>query len=219
MLRKETKQMRNSFLYPIPEIYRAVNLLDLAANALLKNDQELAASLLVKADMPEIKQFYRLIAGHTNPVIHWQSSQPKDVIPKDQRVEKRMPTNRTEQKIFDRDGWRCRYCGTKVISRVARKIFIERFPIETHWVSSEYERHSALHSQAASLDHVLPHSRGGTNNTTNLVTACGPCQFGRNQWTLEEVGFKDPRERSPILDDWDGLSRLEGLQTKKNFDG
>lgn len=60
----------------------------------------------------------------------------------------------------------------------------------------------------ASLDHILPHSRGGDNDPSNLVTACYPCQFGRSSWTLEEVGLTDPRLRPPVVDNWDGLMRL-----------
>lgn len=50
----------------------------------------------------------------------------------------------------------------------------------------------------------------------NLVTACNACQFGRGQWTLEEVGFFDPREYPPFLDEWDGLTRLSRLAAASN---
>ncbi|WP_425342692.1 HNH endonuclease [Piscinibacter koreensis] len=61
---------------------------------------------------------------------------------------------------------------------------------------------------AASLDHVVPHSRGGTHELSNLVTACYCCQFGRGEWTLAESELADPRHREPIVDGWDGLDRL-----------
>jgi len=200
--------MRNSFLSPIPQIDQAVNYLDIAVDALKQQKVEEAGNFLVNADMPEIMAFYILIVGKTNPAIHWQSSQPKEDVPKALREKVRMPGKKLERDIYYRDGWRCRFCGTKVISRDVRNHLVKMFPEETHWVSEEYKRHSSLLSQAASIDHILPHSRGGDNAESNLVTACGPCQFGRNQWTLEEVGFNDPRERLPVVDSWDGLSRL-----------
>lgn len=201
--------MRNCFCPPIPEIEKAVTLLSEAADALLRGDESEAGRLVTAADKPQIAEFYRRIAGKTDPEIHWQSKQPKDRLPNSRRSATRMPSGNGQAAIFARDGWRCRYCGTRVISTKARKVFTERFPEETHWVSwQRYGGHSALLSQGASLDHVLPISRGGKNVDCNFVTACGTCQFGRNQWTLEEVGFTDPRDRQPVRDGWDGLTRL-----------
>lgn len=34
------------------------------------------------------------------------------------------------------------------------------------------------------------------------------CRFGRMQQTLEEVGFLDPRDFEPVVNDRDGLERL-----------
>jgi len=200
--------MRNCFLPTIPEIENAVDLLSAATSAILVNDYIFASKLIIAADMPEIARFYKRIAGKTNYEIHLQVSQPKYLITKSDRTRLRMPSSKVELSVFQRDGWRCRFCGVRVISRKTRSILIKKFPLETHWIPAEYERHTSLHSQAASLDHILPHSRGGDNSEENLVTACGPCQFGRNSWTLEEVGFNDPRDRTPIVDNWDGLNRL-----------
>src|SRR6266849_1930900 len=36
------------------------------------------------------------------------------------------------------------------------------------------------------LDHLLPQSRGGGNETANLVDACWPCNAGKRSKTLEE---------------------------------
>jgi len=200
---------RNYFITPIPEIEEAVTLLGQAADAFLSGYNGLAGKLIARADDPEIAKFYRRIVGKTDPKIHWQSSQPKNPVPKSERSTTRMPSPKKQTEIFQRDGWRCRYCGTRVISRAARKVFILNFPVETHWVSSyKYGGHSALLSQGVSLDHIRPISRGGDNEPDNFVTACGTCQFGRNQWTLEEVGFTNPKDRPPVVDGWDGLTRL-----------
>lgn len=199
--------MRNSFLPPIPEIEQGVEHLKCAMDALLANEIEVARSFVVKADLPVISEFYMRIAGKTDPIIHYQSKQPKS-LSKEIRSKIRMPSAKEELLVFRRDGWRCRFCGTRVIYRKARKIFLSTFPVETHWVSSEFKRHSTLHAQAASLDHILPHSRGGGSEELNLVTACGPCQFGRGKWTLEEVGFNNPLDRPPRIDNWNGLEEL-----------
>jgi 5-methylcytosine-specific restriction endonuclease McrA len=58
------------------------------------------------------------------------------------------------------------------------------------------------------FDHILPHSRGGDNTMDNVVVTCAPCNFGRAERTLEEVGLMDPRQRPPEGTSWDGLERM-----------
>jgi hypothetical protein len=55
---------------------------------------------------------------------------------------------------------------------------------------------------------VLPHSRGGDNSIDNVVVTCAPCNYGRMQWTLDEVGLIDPRKVPIQKTAWDGLERL-----------
>jgi 5-methylcytosine-specific restriction endonuclease McrA len=93
------------------------------------------------------------------------------------------------------------------------------FPAEAHISGPEFERHTALYSMASSLDHVVPHGRGGKNSPENLVTACYCCQFGRGEWLLEEVGLTDPRGREPVRDSWDGLSRIVAVRLDRDAVG
>jgi 5-methylcytosine-specific restriction endonuclease McrA len=119
-----------------------------------------------------------------------------------------MPSKAEELAVFQRDGWRCRVCGVRVLYPKAVKKLRDLFPAAARWGRSNVDQHSALLVLKASLDHILPHSRGGDNDPLNLVTACYPCQFGRSSWTLEEVGLTDPRLRPPVVNHWDGLVRL-----------
>jgi 5-methylcytosine-specific restriction endonuclease McrA len=120
-----------------------------------------------------------------------------------------MPGRKTALEVFRRDGWRCRFCGIRILSLDAIKLLDAIFPDEVRWRVKPYRnRNAAFNVLASSLDHILPHGRGGDNDMVNLVAACGSCQFGRMQYTLEEVGFIDPRARPPIVDAWDGLERL-----------
>nr|WP_255511149.1 HNH endonuclease signature motif containing protein [Micromonospora sp. WP24] len=71
-------------------------------------------------------------------------------------------------------------------------------PRRVHTLSSaqrgynqEYQRNRALvladgpvcslcrRRTATTADHILPLSRGGTNDLANLRPACGPCNYGR----------------------------------------
>lgn len=56
--------------------------------------------------------------------------------------------------VFDRDYYRCRYCGRRAPTVV-------------------------LH-----IEHVKPVSRGGGNDLANLVTACEDCNFGKGTSVL-----------------------------------
>ena len=59
--------------------------------------------------------------------------------------------------LFERDGRRCRYCG-EVVS-----------------------------TETATLDHIVPRSKGGTNHAENLATACLSCNSIKSGRTYEEA--------------------------------
>ena len=96
----------------------------------MAGDMGLARSLIIKADLPEVAQFYRIIVGKTDPDVHWQSKQPT-VIPRSDRAALRMPSIKEQVAVFESDGWRCRYCGTRIIARAARAVLSKAFPDET----------------------------------------------------------------------------------------
>lgn len=52
--------------------------------------------------------------------------------------------------VFERDGFRCRYCG-----RSSNEVALE-------------------------IDHIVPTEHGGTNEKSNLVTSCRGCNLGKN---------------------------------------
>ena len=208
--------MRQSLLTPIAELDLAAKLLDAAADALLQNRMALAGELIAKADFSEITDYARKLVGKMTPEVHRHTRRPK-CLPKLERDPTRMPTQSEQNSIFSRDGWRCRFCGIKVICKSARSDLTNIFPIQAHWTSLEFQRHSALYAMASSLDHVVPHGRGGKNELPNFVTACYCCQFGRGEWTLEEVEIMDPRNREPVIDSWDGLYRIARVQPNNSL--
>ena len=74
--------------------------------------------------------------------------------------------------------------------------------------------HAGFWTLWGSVDHVVPRARGGLNEAENLVTACMVCNFAREAYTLEQLGIADPRSRQPVLDGWDGLTRLFTYATR-----
>ena len=58
---------------------------------------------------------------------------------------------KTRIRVFERDGFRCVYCGD-----------------------------TAGESTTIEVDHIIPVSRGGTSNIENLQTLCAPCNAGKS---------------------------------------
>jgi hypothetical protein len=123
-----------------------------------------------------------------------------------------MPTAGFVRQVLARDGYRCRFCGSRVIVKEARKAFVAVLPTVARWGNRNVECHFGLAILGASIDHVVPFQRGGcSEDVYNLVTTCNPCQYGRVNWLLDEEELEDPRKYLPIIDSWDGLTRLRGF--------
>lgn len=205
---------RRSLLAPVAQFEVAAGLLECAVSQLMASNESVARDLIVQADLPEIREYAVRLVGKMSVEVHLNVQRPK-CLKKEDRDPARMPSSSEQTAIFVRDGWRCRFCGIKVISRAARLALVKKFPAETRWSGPEFKRHSALYAMASSLDHVVPHGQGGKNETSNFVTACYCCQFGRGEWTLEQMQLLDPRDREPIVDEWDGLSFLAGWEKNR----
>lgn len=78
-------------------------------------------------------------------------------------------TERVRAEVYDRDGMTCRYCRRAV-----------------HPACGLGHGPLSLCDLCASLDHVLPRSRGGTDQPDDLVTACWRCNDDKAARTPEE---------------------------------
>ena len=116
-------------------------------------------------------------------------------------------TLRYEAFVYERDRYRCRYCSCRVVPGVVLKAFSKVIGVDAFGVSGPRpKRHGAAVAFKACADHVLPHFLGGRTNPDNLVTACWGCNFGKNYYTVEEIGIENPLSRAPqVTSDWDGL--------------
>jgi hypothetical protein len=86
-------------------------------------------------------------------------------------------------------------------------LFPAEFKYHKNWKASESD--VAFWRDCTSVDHVVPKTRSGGDDVSNLVAACWPCNLSKGNLTLEELG----REKLPIAaSEWDGLSgQLRGL--------
>ena len=78
-------------------------------------------------------------------------------------VPRRFRRQVTNTFLFARDRYRCQYCGRTAADLKPR--------------------------ESLTRDHLLPLSRGGTNDWTNVVTACSPCNTRKGNRMPEEIGM------------------------------
>ena len=78
-------------------------------------------------------------------------------------VPRRFRRQVTNTFLFARDRYRCQYCGR---------------------LSSELKPRESL-----TRDHLIPISRGGSNDWGNVVTACSPCNTRKGNRLPDEIGM------------------------------
>lgn len=108
-------------------------------------------------------------------------------------------------RVFVRDGFIDRYSGKRLIFlpvfRVLSAVLPSDFPYHPNWKTNV--THPAYWEIAATIDHLIPVTRGGTDQESNLITTSMAHNFAKMNWTLEELGWtlRPPGD----LKAWDGL--------------
>lgn len=113
-------------------------------------------------------------------------------------------SRRVLARLYRRDGWRCRYCGRRVvvpgIIEIMGSLFPREFPFSPGHNMPTSGTHPAAVRMYPNVDHVQPGSQGGSwTANDNLVTACTICNQKKGNhtgWTYNALS----------TDDWDGLS-------------
>jgi hypothetical protein len=194
---------------PIPEIAVAANYLDKAVSAHLSGQANLARDYINRANMPAIREWTESLWGRNSPYVHYRLvANAPAVLHRVERAPLRMPTSAEKHLLHSRDGYHCRFCGIPVIRKEVRDRLRKLYPGTLQWANNNAMQHAAFQAMFAQYDHILPHARGGNNDLQNIVVTCAPCNYGRMNYTLEEVGLADPRLREPVRSAWDGLERV-----------
>lgn len=195
------------FRDPIPEIMQAAQLLDYAVTSYMNGNKAEAEALIIKADIPAIREWTESLWGKKSPYVKVypveNSSVDINTLAKD-----RMPKTAVKRSLHERDGYHCRFCRIPVIRSEVRARMKKAMPESVYWSSGNLNQHAAFQAMWAHYDHIVPHSKGGSNELDNMVIACAPCNCARMQYTLEQVRIADPHLRSPINSKWDGLERF-----------
>jgi hypothetical protein len=201
--------MRTCLRDPVPQIAEAAKLLDEAVSAHIGGESETAGRLIGAANVPAIRTWTESIWGSKSPHLQYRPvPHSPPTLPRSTRIALRMPSFAEKQALHERDGYRCRFCGISGDPKGNSSAHCGGYPEQAMWGRKNAEQHAALQAMWAQYDRILPHSRGGTNDLSNMAVTCAPCNFGRMEFTLEEVGLTDPRDRKPICSSWDGLERF-----------
>ena len=200
---------------PIPEIFEAAMLLDCAVAHHLLGNRDEAADLIVQTDRNDIRNFTESLWGSAskNPdqqrYIRWR---PISGLPEPAAMDldkKRKPNRAVEIAAIARWEAHCVFCGVPLIRSTVPKALQASYPDLVIWRSNRNaDQHAAFQLMWMQFDHVVPHSRGGRTDINNIVVTCAPCNYGKGDWMLEELGLIDPRLRPGVQTSWDGLERI-----------
>lgn len=108
-------------------------------------------------------------------------------------------------RVFLRDGFLDRYTGDQLnfppVLRVLSLALPEDFPFHPNWKTDV--THPAYWEVGATIDHLVPVSRGGADDESNWVTTSMARNSAKMNWRLDELGWtlQPPGEWR----DWDGL--------------
>lgn len=203
-------ELRKCFREPIGEIFEASEYLENAVTFHLNGEFKKAEELILKADIPKIRDWTESLWGKNSPYLNFKKlADSPPILKKEERIETRMPNQSLKNKIIERDGYNCVFCGTPVIRSEIRNYIKKLYPNALKWERKNIDQHSAFQAMWLQYDHLLPHSRGGNNDLENIVITCAPCNFGRMQYTLDEVSLENPLIRKPIKTEWNGLERIK----------
>lgn len=204
---------RHSLKPPIPEIFHAWNSLSKAADAHLAGDEVTAAHFFRSANLREVWDWVN--PNWSQPHLNVTTANPagdSKTLPPALRDPIRDPNKQVKSAVLRRDGYRCRYCGIPVIHADIRKLAHRHYPSAIQWNwRNPVEQHAAFQCMWLQFDHVVPHSHSGSSSEDNVVVCCALCNYGKDRFTLKQLGLSDPRLRSPEPVIWDGLERLRRL--------
>lgn len=177
-----------------------------AAKAIEQGKVRMAIGLLAAIDDQPLRDHFEAAGREWSRRHAAASARPEPSVEASLRDTRRLPTGARQVRFFNRDGWHCRWCNSPVLSlRAVKRMHQAVGPAFPHGSTNE-SRHGLTLAAGSSLDHVVPHSLGGQNTETNLVTACWPCQFGRGNDSIGRLGIAPPSNPpvGPALPGWDG---------------
>lgn len=100
-------------------------------------------------------------------------------------------THKLQELVGERDGWTCHYCGVMLVPSTYH--YLEATPLKQVvesgspnevWAKKRLSKRGTLY---ATIDHVIPHSKGGSDEPDNLVLSCSYCNSNKSARSTEKV--------------------------------
>jgi hypothetical protein len=108
-------------------------------------------------------------------------------------------------RVFVRDGFIDRYTAERLIFPPVLRIISAELPVDfpyhPNWKTEV--THPTYWEVGATVDHLIPVSRGGADDDSNWVTTSMVRNSAKGNWTLAELGWSIQAPGN--LKDWDGL--------------
>ena len=205
---------KESLLQPPNYFNQEIDIFVKAVDEFINGDKEECLKLISSIKSKEMQNWFiehgQMSGRHRKNILN---------IPKPQLIDEKLrdklrSPRKYQNKIFERDGYKCRFCGNRLISQEFIKLFIKKLdsPIFQKGATN-LSVHGIIINTWPVADHVFPWNMGGQTNFENLVSSCGGCNYGKDGYTCEQLGIENPLLRKPILDKWDGLlSRMDELK-------
>lgn len=211
-LDKDRRNWSKQCPLPLPSyFYDAVERFSLAVSELAKGNFKKSLEALETCDSAAVGRFYIEHGQQASysRVTNRQEIDKINLLNKKMNPSRRNPTPKMTKEVFERDFYRCRYCGLPIITA---KVFSEfsRIVGPGNFLNGRgnTKRNGLTLGLRGVVDHVYPHSLGGRTELDNLVTSCYSCNFGKAEYTLEQLGIDDPTVKQPKYDDWRGLTEF-----------
>ena len=150
------------------------------------------------AQHEELKDWY---IRHGKMSGNFRSSIPKSQLPKVPPNGSKEISDELLKQVLERDGYRCMYCGCRLIAReVWESLETLSSSHGRHLIKKLNQRQGVTDEEVTGLifatwpfaDHVLAFSRGGCTNLDNLVASCFACNYGKDNFTCDELGIANP---------------------------
>ena len=202
---------------PPAEVLRGMTDMQAVCRHLLAANRPAAVDVLLGVDEPAVRRWWdksQCNAAWWSAALAYEGQ-----FPAGESAERERPQalgRSTEREVFERDGYRCRYCEVPVLARRVRmaldRLLPGLFPVVTSGKGADARSHAVSVALTGVVDHVHPQHAGGANTPDNLVTACGPCNYSKGRMRLAALGLADPFLRPPVGPSWDGGVPLLALQ-------
>ena len=168
---------------------------------------DLAQSIIQNSRDLDMRTWYHV---HAQNIAKWRFDAfkvktPEPITPLDSVI----TFSKFEQSLFARDNYKCRYCSDhvipkKVFKKANSRIGSQHLPLGR----TNLTRSGFYLIFVATLDHVVPWSLGGRTDESNLVTSCWTCNYGKANFTIEQIGISNPFDSVTIQDPQRKVERL-----------